>query len=118
MNPVTAFTVDRATWLHGENRDTFLKRRDDGKKCCLGFLALACGIPEEAITGVRVLKHLDEPDRMKLPVQLHPQYLSALMELNDEQLIAYGLPSDTEREARLTRMFSTAGIDVTFTGSY
>ncbi len=38
------FTIDRKTWLRGEGPlESYLLRRYDGKRCCLGFKAEACG---------------------------------------------------------------------------
>ena len=42
--------IDRATWLRGEGHEqSYLLRECDGKMCCLGFFALACGLHPERI---------------------------------------------------------------------
>lgn len=44
------FTIDRKTWLRGEGLDASrLLRPSDGKMCCLGSFALACGLSPEDI---------------------------------------------------------------------
>lgn len=46
--------IDRAKWLRGEGSgESFLIRNTDGKMCCLGFLGLACEIPQEKLMGAK-----------------------------------------------------------------
>jgi hypothetical protein len=44
--------IDRKTWLRGSAGFSYLRREFDGKKCCLGFLATACGYEDKDITGM------------------------------------------------------------------
>ena len=47
---VTEFTIDRSKWLRGQGSEkSRLLRPSDGKMCCLGFYALACGLKPEEI---------------------------------------------------------------------
>lgn len=40
------------TWLRGEgSSNSYLLRRGDGKMCCMGQLALRCGVPAEDLLG-------------------------------------------------------------------
>lgn len=43
--------IDRTRWLRGEPHKSKLLRESDGKMCCLGFHALACGYTEEQIAS-------------------------------------------------------------------
>ena len=95
MSEVKSFTIDRATWLHGEGADnSYLLRPTDGKMCCLGHYLKAVGIEEEAITSV------DTPC----------QYL---IKDNDDTT-----DSRNEKEYNIIAGFKEVGIDVSFTGSY
>ncbi len=118
---VTAFTVDRATWLHGEGADnSYLFRGMDGKKCCLGFLALACDVPVESILQRQLLSRLEAAHWVLLPETMREasHTLELLMELNDVPLnkCSTNLQSDEDREQRLAAVFKKLDIDVTFTG--
>ncbi len=129
---ITAFTVDRATWLHGEYAgNSYLERPEDGKKCCLGFLCLAAGIPREAVVGRTTIGTLPMSYIPLLPAALfHDLYSTRrLMILNDvptHETVAdmgrYGiqqpLSSDAYREQLLTEGFREVGIELTFTGEY
>ncbi len=110
-----SFTVDRSRWLRGETaRNSFLQRESDGKRCCLGFLALAAGVPEDAIIGkggpctLDLPQHKDQvADLFRTPERYDS--LGELMTVNDREDI-----SDTQREAELTTLFQSAEIEVTF----
>jgi hypothetical protein len=56
-------TIDRKKWLRGTG-DSFLLSPRDGKMCCLGFYALACGLTEndirDQLTPVGVYKQHDK----------------------------------------------------------
>lgn len=44
------FTVKKSEWLRDEGGSfSYLLRRSDNKKCCLGFLALECGAKDDDI---------------------------------------------------------------------
>ncbi len=129
---ILSFEIDRATWLHGEtSRESYLERPSDGKRCCLGFLSLACGVPEEHIAGKKIIGTLPLSATSLLPYALFQNLYvtSKLMLLNDILLhagrpdllrhnIDNPLSSDEEREQLLTETFREVGIEVTFTGSY
>lgn len=114
------FRVLRNLWLRGEGpADSFLKRKSDGKQCCLGFFAEACGVKTEALTGYQAPCGLWEADRNLMPAWLFPEQSvrrslgsnagAKLMDLNDDQII-----SDTYREEQLTARFAEQGVEVEF----
>ncbi len=113
---ITEFEVDRATWLHGEGATRSLLIREDGKKCCLGFMCLAAGVPvasmwcRSAPTDLVLSK-----DRALLPELFvsHSYKVAVLMELNDSITL-----QDNVREFELIKGFKSLGIKVTFTGEY
>ncbi len=131
---ITSFTVDRATWLHGEGSNkSYLRRVEDGKMCCLGFMALACGLPEASILGEKVLWRMHEDKYAMIPKALRDQAepMNRLMALNDvpltediQVLLGGDLPlpdvfnTEADRERWLTGEFQSVGIEVTFTGEY
>ncbi len=113
---ITTFTVDRATWLRGEGCDaSSLLRTGDGKMCCLGFLALACGVPSDAIENVASPSAMITEFREQLPAPIQDPSADApvmrLMSVNDDEET-----TDVIRERLLTKVFSEIGIQVAFTG--
>jgi hypothetical protein len=115
------FTVRRSQWFRGNGHEfSRLKRHDGGKMCCLGFYALACGIPEQAITEIAfpsVIEYGWDTDariRMSWLWEARSDSTGLEMELtigqvNDEESL-----SDKEREADLTKLFAFNDITVTF----
>jgi hypothetical protein len=123
--------IDRSTWLRGkldnwEYDSALLSTHYDGKKCCLGFLALKCGFTEEQIADKDMPYDVyEEPKKNKTvwrelievgQVEGTEDYDSvpndisaALASINDSESL-----SDKERERRLIKKFKTIGVDVTF----
>lgn len=111
-------TIDRSKWLRGEGAaKSHLLRPTDGKMCCLGFLSLACGLTEDEIRGCDT--PVDTRKYDKFPAELLRQteygwvdtlFSDRLMEINDRE----GYPEE-EREAELTQLFKSIGIELEFT---
>jgi hypothetical protein len=112
---LSAFTVDRQTWLRGEGASrSWLLRDIDQKMCCLGSYALACGMKAEQIklvSGPGSLAEYQSTILEGLATSPHncTSEAACLMNANDDPHIA-----DTEREAKLTAKFAEMGITVTF----
>jgi len=108
------FSVKRSEWLRGAMGGSFLLRKVDNKKCCLGFLALACGATEESIFGHRMPASLQQavwPKELfneEGLVQITQKCIN-IMSVNDEVLT-----SDLEKEDELTRQFADIGITINF----
>lgn len=52
MTEVTAFVIKRSEWLRGEGAiNSYLLREEDGKRCCVGIYARACGVPDDHLAG-------------------------------------------------------------------
>ena len=118
MKAITELVIDRSKWKRGSpNDDETLLLAEDGKMCCLGFYALACGAGEDEIRNVY------EPDGLEF-------YIPGLSEEVDEEAGIYNtfftqnaIPindsphmGDLEREKELTKLFKEEGIDLTFEG--
>lgn len=63
------FTIKRSEWLRGEEDDwnVFLYRNADKKKCCLGILGEACGIPLENMANVYTPESLSDANKLIFP---------------------------------------------------
>ena len=109
-------TIKRSEWLRGEGPDdSLLLRQSDGKKCCLGFLALALDATEKYISGRASPANapaLSWPEGFVLK-DLDSRYENSgcidLIETNDTTFL-----SETEREDALTKHFKKFDIDVEF----
>ncbi len=111
---ITSFTVDRATWLHGEGSLASVLLRVDGKKCCIGFLCLAAGVPKQEIYNAGTVAALEHAEhRALVPTALQTEPGRVLMTINDNPVLA-----DHVREQKLIEGFKDIGIELTFTGWY
>lgn len=97
-------TIERDRWDRG-NRSGYLLGPNG--KCCLGFLALACGYRAEEISGVQL------PGRIRsfwrYPDRLSSSAMNDLMTINDNP---HG--SEAGREHTIARMFAEYGVEVEF----
>lgn len=110
-------TIDRSRWLRGEGSDiSFLRRERDGKMCCLGFLALQCGMTVAKITGVANPSDvLDERWPLTIIGQddhcivENTNLTNNMIEMNDAEWLA-----EEEREESLKKLFAVVGIELEF----
>ena len=123
--------IDESKWLRGEGHEhSRLLREKDGKMCCLGFLALACGFSEKEIKG------RGGPDNIYRSqysfVSIHWNWLlganhcstdgGRAMDINDHVLGSYYGEShespqgEEDRKDMLKRIFAKNGIDLSFKG--
>jgi hypothetical protein len=90
--------IDRATWGRGQGNkmggsgDSCLLSPKTGKKCCLGFYALACGYSEIEIRGKAMPWSLDRSDPRYRQWQSDPSKISH----GDPQAILAGLNDEPD----------------------
>jgi hypothetical protein len=121
--------IDRKRWLRGGD-DGQLLRPMDGKMCCLGFFALACGYrpteiqrtgdpeetarecgePEKPTRWPRWLLGFVESDRYDGVLQpRNSASCDELISANDSSIIP-----DPDRETRIAAIFARHGVTVRF----
>lgn len=118
--------IKRSEWLHTKEdlrKQSFLHRQTDGKKCCLGHYAVACGVPIQQIAevpsfypgpqdGHKAFKGI-LPDEMQWLLEGertdNSQDANTLMADNDSLFII-----DKEKEVRIARTFAKHDVKVTF----
>lgn len=115
--------IDRKQWLHGEGCDddtSKLLREEDGKKCCIGFYALASGHSTDDIINLPCpwdVKNWKGFGNNKITARDYgPIYkiYRMLMVRNDSVF-----PSDEEREEQIKQLFlELDGTEVEFIGEY
>lgn len=126
-------TIDRARWQRGDP-DKGELLTDNGKMCCLGFLACACGFKEEDIqnqgTPSQVVNDTGEPKLARKHKRVWSTMTDEVPEgtvdvngdktenveeifvaINDSEKI-----SARRREALLTKEFAKIGVEVEFVG--
>lgn len=107
-----SFTVDRATWLRGSVGSLL---EDDGRRCCVGFLAKEMGYSDDEMRSMPVLGDVTRTE-LGLPPELRTCNWSSgdgdIYGANDDDAL-----SDTDREAKLTELFAGIGVEVKFVGA-
>ena len=112
------FIIDRSKWLRGEGADpSRLLRVDDGKMCCLGQVAVQCGIHPEDLEDKPAPSDLNRTELFRLPEWLLSSGKSfdsndctEAMRINDQRAI-----TDEERERRLIALFAKHNTELQFT---
>lgn len=116
------FVINERTWSEGGRRPFTHLLDADGFRCCLGFIASQCGIPDEVLQGVPELRRLPMEYWDKLPKELRPSQLNGARtrevdaNLTEE---AYSTNDDalfslTQREQALQKLFGAKGIQLMF----
>jgi hypothetical protein len=125
------FTVVESKWLRGGHGGDGITPTPSqlldqhGQMCCMGFLALACGVPREALeescywSSSRVLEHSTKlPDQLLPPgPESHGKLAQKIYDTNDatrDPDDGYGPLTEETRKAKLTALFAQAGIEVEF----
>lgn len=104
-------TIDRSLWLRGNPNNSKL-RDSDGKMCCLGFDALACGVKDWQITDVgnpgAVMGAPSEyiETRVRRAKDTFENDIHRAIDINDDPMI-----DDNEREAKLINVLKQLGWD-------
>jgi hypothetical protein len=106
-----SFVVKRSEWLRG-SRESFLLR-EDGKKCCVGFLCLSLGASAVEICD-RTQVEEDTPIAKRFIRNFrfsasNTNWAGDVYIANDRADL-----DDSARETKLTELFKQRGIAVTF----
>jgi hypothetical protein len=103
------FIVDRATWYRGHGADKSYLLRDDGHRCCIGFVAKQCGVADDDMSLIRDVITLPINTHTKFPLWMRGLGISKAYNTNDNQQL-----TDTEREAQLKTLFTENGDEIEF----
>ena len=118
MKKLKELAIDRSKWKRGSpnSHDTYLLD-DDGKMCCLGFYALACGADEESIRNKTEPEFLEfeipglSYDAEETGLRYNTEFTQRAIPINDTQSMSEG-----QRESALILLFKEYGTDLTFEG--
>lgn len=108
------FTIDRKSWYRGNGPAVSKLLREDGKMCCVGFFAKACGFSDSDINGA---------ERLEIPLatacaegrdmgdDVREQDMQGIYGINDNITM-----HDSQREVLIKDKFRLIGVDVEFKG--
>lgn len=108
------FTVDRQKWYRGSSAGSKLLRQD-GSRCCIGFVGEQCGFADEDILNKECAFEVKSG---KWPKWFFEPWHDSVQQ-TDDLMYAYdtnddGGISDSEREARLKEIFAKNGDEIEF----
>lgn len=105
MKKVTVLRINRKRWWRGQGSDdSRLRKRKDGKQCCIGFYARACGLKITDIEGCATLAALDS-DELRAHESKHNKTFSDLYEVNDDAEL-----TAKDRESKIRQLFKDLGV--------
>lgn len=128
-------TIKRKEWLRGEGTErSYLVRKSDNRKCCLGILGIACGLSPDMLRGLVTPSDFAAAHR---DIALPPHYqwtvargvfmssdaAQEAMRINDAKigdttfshgLVSQVIASEEEREQLIAEIFKVHDIDVQF----
>lgn len=115
--------INRAEWLRGEGPDdSFLLRTKDNKRCCVGIYLRELGVPDSVLSG------MGAADQPRVADKLDPEHwllsddhtATELYDTNDTEIQPDSddpiYRDESEREAKIARLFAKHGVFVTFKG--
>jgi hypothetical protein len=114
------FTVIRSRWLRGRSNDhEGLLLDNNGYQCCVGFRCSAAKVPNEWLLDVEIVRDLSPKQRAKLPKWYSIQTKDGMSNktLIDEIYTTNDAPwygTDSEREAKLKKLFAKGGDEIVF----
>lgn len=111
------FIVDRKTWYRGKGSDESMLLRDDGMRCCIGFVGKQCGIDDNELQHATTVLSTVSSDSSGIHPSKWPQWfrhgtagaLSVAYSINDDSFI-----TDTDREKKLVALFESHGDEIVF----
>ena len=119
MKKSTEFTVNRATWLRGDaNKSALLDV--EGRMCCMGFYAEACGITRDRILEVGNIRDVafEDPEYRALESDVvfggHSMYSAIPADENVYNINDRSDIDDVTREGMLTEVLAARGVTVHF----
>ena len=101
-------TIDRKTWYRGQGDAHSMLLLHNGKRCCIGFLCQAMGIPDEQLLELKTMEVVDGPRA----AHFHASHNSTLIEAymtNDEIKTR-----EIDREIDIVRIGKLMDVNFTF----
>ena len=112
---MSTFTVKRSEWFRGKGSVESKLLREDGKRCCIGFVGQQCGFTDEQLRNVSSVSWtLFNADVRKeqWPSWMSERYggdIQAAYGTNDDEKL-----TDEERETKLKEIFARNSDEIVF----
>lgn len=110
------FIVDRKKWYRGKGSEESALLREDGTRCCIGFVGQQCGVSDSLmldrpciLDDRRVESLKGFPQWMYTTVDKHRTLADEAYQANDNQL-----HGDAARERELKKLFADHGDEIEF----
>lgn len=107
---VMKLEINRAEWLRGTAPRPSHLLQANGKRCCVGILGRALGIPDATMLDRQTARHApaeEWPVWLNEPGPWGRSQASLLYGSNDDS-------DDVDREPRIAAIFARCGVEVTF----
>lgn len=108
---IMKFIVDRKTWYRGKGNIESKLLRNDGMRCCIGFVGKQCGIDDSLLLGHAAAFQAPTTDKwpiwFKVGNLAYP--LATAYQINDDPDIR-----DVTREEKLALLFAENGDEIEF----
>ena len=105
--------IDRKEWYRGEGIEESKLLRTDGRRCCIGILGRAVGIPDHLLLSIggvgSTTHHQEAANKWPAWCQSDGGDIRCAYGLNDRLDL-----SEKERERQLTELFARNDIEVEF----
>lgn len=114
------FVVDRQIWCRGEGTSNSRLLRDDGMRCCIGFVGQQCGIADEHLIGKSDVRSTlggidgDEKWPAWMRASLTKVLTSSVYDAYEANDLEEEEVSDEAREDRLKQIFAANGDEIVF----
>jgi hypothetical protein len=115
------FIVDRSTWYRGQGVSDSKLLREDGQRCCIGFVGQQSGVSDSLLLDRPAICSM-LPPFIQTPSYFHKKFPGWMLDENaiESQALrrAYSINdrfgSDYEREAELKALFAEQGDEIEF----
>jgi hypothetical protein len=112
------FVVHRETWYRGMGSGGSKLLLPDGRRCCLGFVAAQCNIPDNYLIGVGSPFYVHSAGSLNFPSNFlkpsgNTDWIMEAMRINDNPVI-----TNERREERLIKLFKENGHTIRFEGRW
>jgi len=110
------FVVDRQSWYRGHNSNESKLLRQDGTRCCIGFVGQQCGIADKDLLEVSSVATLNNGPYHSETHDKFPAWMRASFGvIKDAYMVNDKVDmTDAQREKELQIIFSRFGDEIEF----
>jgi hypothetical protein len=99
------YIIDRQTWYRGQGSVQSALLKEDGRRCCIGFVGKQCGLPDADLMDVPDVRNAGSFDAWPAWFETgHSDSLAEAYKINDSATL-----NDASRESQLKALFAEQG---------